>query len=182
MGNQTSEALHRNNEAAKNRLIDEIAKSKGWPASHEFSVSIELSPELGELLGFTTHKHTITSENIRYPRIGDASPDLPIFRPPRPTKEIDLFKLSPTDILLHCSLLDGMHVGEKLLPMLQFIQLGDNAKGGHFDFEEVSWRKMDVKDFSRLTFHFTDLNGTAIGLRKQVHQPTVLQLVFACSK
>ena len=149
------------------------AKTK---ATHTFKLHFELSKMLAKMFG-------ISEENRSIQVTDDELYDTHEKAYCQGTEETNLNFGIPQTILLNCDLIEESLVGNKKLPLLKHIFLGDKVlerdRQHQFNFNIDQWYEVKMKNTSKFNLRVTDLLGNQISLQEDQHKlSTIVELIF----
>ena len=149
------------------------AKTK---ATHTFKLHFELSKMLAKMFGISEENRSIqVTDDELYDTYEKAYC--------QGTEETNLNFGIPQTILLNCDLIEESLVGNKKLPLLKHIFLGDKVlerdRQHQFNFNIDQWYEVKMKNTSKFNLRVTDLLGNQISLQEDQHKlSTIVELIF----
>ena len=161
------------NEKVKESFKIDLAQTK---ATHTFKLHFELSEMLAKMIGISEENRSIqVSDDELYNTLEKAYCQV--------TEETNFNFSIPQTILLNCDLIEESLVGNKKLPLLKHIFLGDKVlerdRQHQFNFNIDQWYEVKMKNTSRFNLSVTDLLGNQISLQEDQHRlSTIVELIF----
>ena len=161
------------NEKVKESFQIDLAQTK---ATHTFKLHFELSEMLAKMIGISEENRSIqVSDDELYNTLEKAYCQV--------TEETNFNFSIPQTILLNCDLIEESLVGNKKLPLLKHIFLGDKVlerdRQHQFNFNIDQWYEVKMKNTSRFNLSVTDLLGNQISLQEDQHRlSTIVELIF----
>ena len=160
----------------KVREVFQIQRLAQTKATHTFKLHFELSKMLAKMFGITEENRSIQVTDAElYTEHEKAYCQR--------TEETNLNFGIPQTILLNCDLIEESLVGNKKLPLLKHIFLGDKVlerdRQHQFNFNIDQWYEVKMKNTSRFNLRITDLLGNPVSLQEDQHKlSTIVELIF----
>ena len=160
----------------KVREVFQIQRLAQTKATHTFKLHFELSKMLAKMFGITEENRSI---QVTDAELYTAHEKAYCQR----TEETNLNFGIPQTILLNCDLIEESLVGNKKLPLLKHIFLGDKVlerdRQHQFNFNIDQWYEVKMKNTSRFNLRITDLLGNPVSLQEDQHKlSTIVELIF----
>ena len=160
----------------KVREVFQIQRLAQTKATHTFKLHFELSKMLAKMFGITEENRSIQVTDAElYTEHEKAYCQR--------TEETNFNFGIPQTILLNCDLIEESLVGNKKLPLLKHIFLGDKVlerdRQHQFNFNIDQWYEVKMKNTSRFNLRITDLLGNPVSLQEDQHKlSTIVELIF----
>ena len=129
-------------------------------------IQLYLNPKLANILGFN-----IAENDGHFLRFEDTSYYIA-------SHEMNLFLLTPKNIVVSCNIVDETIFGGKSLKLLRLVtnNLDHSSNMLHFEFYSNEYVELKTKSFENVTIRLSDVSGNL--LMSASTAPTRLQLTF----
>ena len=129
-------------------------------------IQLYLNPKLKNILGFNISEDSGQALRFDHDSHYTASYD------------VNLFLLTPKNIIVSCNIVDETNVGGQSLKLLILVtnNLDNSSNMLHFEFYSNEYVELKMKSFENITIRLSDVSGKL--LKSASTAPTRLQLTF----